>query len=49
MPLSLTFISLVSTLPHPRSRTYLSYNTTGGGEGGRGIVNHGVVLDDNEV
>ena len=33
MSLSLVFISRASTLPHFRSRTYLSYNTTGGGEG----------------
>ena len=33
MLLSLAFISRASTLPHPRSRTYLSYNTTGGGGG----------------
>ena len=31
MSLSLTFISLVSTLPDSRSRTHLSYNATGGG------------------
>ena len=34
MSLSLIFISLASTLPYSRSRTYLSYNATGGGEGG---------------
>ena len=33
MPLSLITISLVSTLPYSRSRTYLSYNATGGGGG----------------
>ena len=49
MPLSLVFISRASTLPYSRSRTYLSYNATGGGEGGKGTVNHCVILDDNEV
>ena len=50
MPLSLVFISRASTLPDSRSRIYLSYNTTGGGGGeGKGIVNHCVILDDNEV
>lgn len=33
MSLSLIFISLVSALPYSRSRTHLSYNTAGGGEG----------------
>lgn len=32
--LSLAFNSLVSALPDSRSRTHLSHNTTGGGEGG---------------
>lgn len=36
MPLSLAFNSLVSALSYSRSRTYLSYNTTGGREGGKG-------------
>ena len=49
MPLSLVFNSRASTFPDSRSRTHLSYNATGGGEGDRGIVNHCVILDDNEV
>ena len=50
MLLSLIIISRASTLPYSRSRTYLSYNAThvkGGGD--RGIVNHCVILNDNEV
>ena len=43
MSLSLIIISRASTLPDSRSRTYLSYNATGGGEGGKGIVNHCVI------
>lgn len=42
--LSLTFNSLVSTLPYSSSRTYLSHNTTGGRGGVEwGIVNHCVI------
>ena len=33
MLFSLTFNTLVSALPYSCSRTHLSYNTTGGGEG----------------
>ena len=50
MSLSLILVSLASTLPYSRSRTYLYYNATGGWGGqGNGIVNHCVILDDNEV
>ena len=47
--LSLALIILVVTLLDSRSRTYLSYNITGGEDGVREVFNYRMIWDDNEV